>query len=169
MGKRKSPGRGKGYQAVLGMQITCNMVPTYVPAKEGANCIWTLLDIIELCNFLVPHLPAWGDRRKFKAGVYGDAADYLNARIIAGREKKKEGVRSKISDLLAIFDAVEHLKNHVSGIHWDDERGANITTPDEERMWETIVLSKPDCSPFKNSGWEVYDDVLKLHPEKSRG
>ncbi|KAK1217150.1 hypothetical protein PQX77_020204 [Marasmius sp. AFHP31] len=65
--------------------------------------------------------------------------------------------------------AVDYLKNNTSGLHWDDDCGANITTPDEERVWNAIVLSRPNCYPFKNSGWELYDAVLKLHPEKQKG
>ncbi|THU75905.1 hypothetical protein K435DRAFT_606689, partial [Dendrothele bispora CBS 962.96] len=169
MTQRKTPGHGKGYSHVPGMIITRNTIPAYIPPKPGAKAIWTILDVIEACNFLVPHIPASGDRRKFGGPVLKLLTAHLNQRIIAGGEKKVATVRTKVSEWLSIFDAVEYLKLHVSGIHWDDELGANITTEAEERVWDTIVASHPNCYPFKNSGWPVYDDVLKLCPEKQKG
>ncbi|KAI3603580.1 hypothetical protein WG66_006015 [Moniliophthora roreri] len=32
----------------------------------------------------------------------------------------------------------------------------------------SIIIAKPDCFPFKTKGWDIYNDVLKLCPDKQK-
>ncbi|KAK7027515.1 hypothetical protein VNI00_015148 [Paramarasmius palmivorus] len=144
MGKWKTPGRGKGYQEIPGITRETKTV-TYIPHAQvspTAACFWSILDCAKLCAFLQPYVAGTGDTKKFKKNVLVKAADHLNDRIIQGGLKKLEGVRSKIADLLTIFVAVKYLKSEPSGLHWDDERGANITTADEDQDALKLQLEK---------------------------
>ena len=69
---------------------------------------------------------------------------------------------------MKIYAAVEYLKSLTSGFHWDDQLGMNIG-PAEENAWNEIILQRPECKPFRNSGWEIFDDVAELKPEKAKG
>uniref|UniRef100_A0A0W0FIX4 Myb/SANT-like domain-containing protein n=1 Tax=Moniliophthora roreri TaxID=221103 RepID=A0A0W0FIX4_MONRR len=86
------------------------------------------------------------DTHKFKPAVIEELTQYLNDHVVAGGLKKKGGVAKKIKDLLAIFAAVEYLRTR-SGGHWDDEHGANMTTPEELQVWKSIVATKKEYKP----------------------
>ncbi|KAL0059952.1 hypothetical protein AAF712_013301 [Marasmius tenuissimus] len=168
MVKSRGKGRGKCYQPLRGCTKTSTHAYKPVEACTG-NAYWTIQCVLHLCQFLAPHVASAGDTKKFKAATLNSTADYLNARVITGGLKKVGSIKEKVTDLLAVYQAVKFLKT-ASGIHYDDERGANITTPAEESVWQTIVTTHPDCTPFKNSGWEIYDDVLNaLSPDKPKG
>ncbi|KAJ3713435.1 hypothetical protein C8R42DRAFT_540393, partial [Lentinula raphanica] len=122
---------------------------------------WTLQDVLATIAFLKNHISSAGDGNKFKPAVYRSAADHLNERII------KEGCK-KWKGLLRIYKAVDYLKNYTSGLHWDDHLSMNVG-PSEESIWEDIITAHPDCIPFKGSGWEIFDDVGELRPEKAKG
>lgn len=42
-------------------------------------------------------------------------------------------------------------------------------TPEEDATWEVLCLQYPNAAPFRNCGWEIYDDVKKLCPNKAKG
>ncbi|KAJ3726827.1 hypothetical protein C8R42DRAFT_532241, partial [Lentinula raphanica] len=121
-----------------------------------------------LTAFLKDHVSGAGDGNKFKPAVYRAAADHLNQKIIKGGCKKWTSVQDKVSDLLQIYKAVDYLKNYTSGLHWDDDLGMNVG-PSEESIWEEIITAHPECIPFKKSGWEIFNDVGELRPEKAKG
>ena len=41
--------------------------------------------------------------------------------------------------------------------------------PEMESVWQDIILKKPECMPFRNAGWEIFDDVAELDPAKPKG
>ena len=41
--------------------------------------------------------------------------------------------------------------------------------PEESTTWEVLCLQYPNVAPFRNCGWEIYDDVKKLCPNKAKG
>ena len=47
--------------------------------------------------------------------------------------------------------------------------GCNITTPEENAIWEVLCLQYPNAAPFRNCGWDIYEDVKKLCPNKAKG
>ncbi|THU76290.1 hypothetical protein K435DRAFT_622660, partial [Dendrothele bispora CBS 962.96] len=115
--QRKTPGHGKGYSHVSGMIIIQNTIPAYISPKppDSAKAIRTILNVIVTCNFLVPHIPAFEDRRKFSGPVLKLLTAHLHQWIIADGKKKVATVWMKVSKWLSIFNAVEYLKLHVSG------------------------------------------------------
>ena len=42
-------------------------------------------------------------------------------------------------------------------------------TPEESATWEVLCLQYPNAAPFRNCGWEIYEDVKKLCPNKAKG
>lgn len=42
-------------------------------------------------------------------------------------------------------------------------------TPEEDATWDVLCLQYPNAAPFRNCGWEIYDDVKKLCPNKAKG
>ncbi|KAH9979304.1 hypothetical protein BGW80DRAFT_1248677 [Lactifluus volemus] len=42
-------------------------------------------------------------------------------------------------------------------------------TPEEDVTWEALCLQYPNALPFRNCGWEIYEDVKKLCPNKAKG
>ncbi|KAJ7276767.1 hypothetical protein C8J57DRAFT_1223492 [Mycena rebaudengoi] len=119
-----------------------------------------------MAEFLVPHVSA--DGNKYKAPVIRSLTDYLNDRIIVGGLKKMEGVRQKLADILVIYKGVSYLKTR-SGGSWDDDLGANVITETEAEVWETLILSREECTPFRNQGWPLYPFFEKLDPAKPKG
>ncbi|EEB97199.1 hypothetical protein MPER_03531, partial [Moniliophthora perniciosa FA553] len=141
--RKRNPGRGIGYIDNL-KGISRSIPPTYLAkVSEKANAIWCIHDIIALCNYLAPHVGTTGDTRKFKKTILTGAVNLLNSQVVVGGSKKENGVRDKIRDLLAIFTAVEYLRTR-SGGHWSDETGASIFTAEDEVVWSSIIIAKPD-------------------------
>ncbi|KAJ7938977.1 hypothetical protein B0H13DRAFT_2301179 [Mycena leptocephala] len=58
------------------------------------------------------------------------------------------------------------LKPYVAG---DDDFGANVITQTEADVWESLVLSWPECTHFRNQGWPPYPFFEKLDPAKPKG
>lgn len=56
-----------------------------------------------------------------------------------------------------------------SGLTWHPHLGCNIVCTEDEDVWAKILPGRPDCAPFKNAGWEPYDDLARLHPAKPKG
>ncbi|ESK80980.1 hypothetical protein Moror_7630 [Moniliophthora roreri MCA 2997] len=142
--QEQTKGHGLGYSECKG--ISRHISPVYIPRNNvstTANVFYCIHDVIAICDFLIPHLGAVRDTHKFKPAVIEELTQYLNDHVVAGGLKKKEGVAKKIKDLLAIFAAVEYLRT-CSGGHWDDERGANMTTPEELQVWKSIVATKKE-------------------------
>ncbi|KAJ3738763.1 hypothetical protein EV360DRAFT_58102, partial [Lentinula raphanica] len=158
-------GRGIGYKPLP--DVSRHSTHTYLDSKTVKGyAIWTLQDVIVLIAFLKDHVP--GDGHKFKPAVLSGAETHLNQHLIKGGLKKAKGIKDKIRDLLAIYDAVMYLKTQVSGVHWDDVLGMDIG-PEEEEIWEGIVAKHPDCAPFKHAGWEIFNDIAELKPSKPKG
>ncbi|KAJ7255158.1 hypothetical protein C8J57DRAFT_1075647 [Mycena rebaudengoi] len=105
MDKPKSGHNGLGYRP--NASITVDTHPPYLlwaDISPKANAQWVLTDVINMVEFLVPHVSA--DGNKYKAPVIRSLTDYLNDRIIVGGLKKMEGVRQKLADvryLLPLF------------------------------------------------------------------
>ncbi|KAJ6484594.1 hypothetical protein C8R45DRAFT_798341, partial [Mycena sanguinolenta] len=149
--------------------ITADKHPPYVPREEvrpGANAQWVLTDLINMAAFLETQVS--GDGNKYKPTVMKDLTEYLNDRIIIGGLKKRNGVKQKLADVLVIYRGVNYLKTR-SGGTWDDDFGANVITQTEAEIWEGIILSRPECTPFRNQGWLPYPFFERLDPAKPKG
>ena len=42
-------------------------------------------------------------------------------------------------------------------------------TPEENATWEVLCLQYLNAAPFRNCGWEIYEEVKKLCPNKAKG
>ncbi|KAJ7108271.1 hypothetical protein C8R44DRAFT_529674, partial [Mycena epipterygia] len=167
MTKSQAGHNGIGYRHVD--TITVDVHPPYLLRPEirpGANAQWVLTDLINMATFLESHVP--GDGNKYKAPVLKSLTEYLNDRVVVGGLKKLNGVKQKLSDVLVIYKGVNYLKTR-SGGNWDDDFGANVITQTEAEVWESLVLSRPECSPFRNQGWPPYPFFEKLDPAKPKG
>lgn len=69
---------------------------------------------------------------------------------------------------MKIYNGVLYLKTNCSGLSWDDHLGMNIGA-ETESVWAAIIKNKPECTPFANQGWEIFDDVADLDPTKPKG
>ncbi|ESK81188.1 hypothetical protein Moror_2279 [Moniliophthora roreri MCA 2997] len=154
--QERTKGCGLSYSERKG--ISQHIPPVYIPHNDvstTANVFYCIHDVIAICDFLIPHLGAVWDTHKFKPAVIEELTQYLNDHVVAGGLKKKGGVAKKIKDLLAIFAAVEYLRTR-SGGHWDDEHGANMTTPEELQVWKSIVATKKE---YKQKGDHRYSAI----------
>ncbi|KAF7360820.1 hypothetical protein MSAN_01111200 [Mycena sanguinolenta] len=109
-----------------------------------------------------------GDGNKYKSPVLRELTKHLNDRIVRGGFKKVDGVRQKLADIMVIYRGVTYLKTR-SGGSWDDELGANIVTETEANVWDTLILSRVECTPFRNRGWPPYLFFEHLDPAKPKG
>jgi len=71
--------------------------------------------------------------------------------------------------LLSVFQTVDFLENRASGIKHTQSSGCNIMTPEEDATWQVLCVQYPDAAPFRNCGWEIYNNVKKLCPNKAKG
>ncbi|KAJ6525031.1 hypothetical protein DFH09DRAFT_893100, partial [Mycena vulgaris] len=167
MTKSQAGHNGIGYRHVD--TITLDAHPPYLSPQEirpGANAQWALTDLINMAKFLEPYVSGDGD--KYKNPVIKKLTEHLNERIIFGGLKKAAGVKQKLTDVLAIYKGVCYLKTR-SGGTWDDDFGANVITQTEAEVWESLVLSRPECTPFRNKGWPPYSFIERLDPAKPKG
>ncbi|KAJ7677598.1 hypothetical protein B0H17DRAFT_853785, partial [Mycena rosella] len=149
--------------------ITVDAHPPYLAPqniREPAKAQWVLTDLINMAHFLEPHVS--GDGNKYKAPVIKSLTDYLNEQIVLGSRKTVPGVKQKLADVLVIYKGVHYLKTR-SGGSWDDDFGVNVVTEMEAEVWEAIVLSRPECAPFRNKGWPPYPFFEWLDPAKPKG
>ncbi|KAJ7850466.1 hypothetical protein B0H13DRAFT_2401110, partial [Mycena leptocephala] len=165
----KSPAghNGIGYRHID--TITIDDRPPYMPRQEvrpSANAQWVLTDLINMAKFLESHVA--GDGNKYKAPVLKELTEHLSDRIVVSGLKKLNGVKQKLADVLVIYRGVSYLKTR-SGGTWDDDFGANVITQTEAEVWEGIVLSRPECTPFCNQGWLPYQFFERLDPAKPKG
>ncbi|KAE9385061.1 hypothetical protein BT96DRAFT_798685, partial [Gymnopus androsaceus JB14] len=109
-----------------------------------ANCIWLFEDCKDLCIFLLPHVAAAGETKKFKAAVIKSASAHLNGHIHVGGLKKESGVRKKIADIFSTYSAVNFLKHEGSGLSWSDVDGSGVHTDHEESVWAGIIANRPN-------------------------
>ncbi|KAJ7897025.1 hypothetical protein B0H13DRAFT_1556885, partial [Mycena leptocephala] len=165
----KSPAghSGLGYRHID--NITVDNHPPYLPREEvrgSANAQWVLTDLINMVNFLESHVA--GDGNKYKAPVLRELTNHLNDHIVVGGFKKQNGVKQKLAEVMGIYRGVSYLKTR-SGGTWDDDFGANVITQTEADIWDSIVLSRPECAPFRNQGWLLYPFFERLDPAKPKG
>ncbi|KAJ7609362.1 hypothetical protein DFH06DRAFT_978759, partial [Mycena polygramma] len=149
--------------------ITVDSDGPYLPRegiREKANAQWVLTDLIHAAKFLEPHVS--GDGNKYKTPVIRSLTEHLNDHIVMGGLKKMTGVKQKISDVMSIYRGVNYLKTR-SGGTWDDDFGANVITQTEAEVWDHLVLSRPECAPFRNKGWPPYPFFERLDPAKPKG
>ncbi|KAJ7784894.1 hypothetical protein DFH07DRAFT_688579, partial [Mycena maculata] len=167
MTKPQAGHNGIGYRHVD--TITVYVHPLYLQPQEiraSVKAQWVLTDLINMAEFLETHVS--GDSNKDKPPVLKSLTEYLNERIVIGGLKKLNGVKQKLSDVLAIYKGVNYLKTR-SGGNWDDDFGANVITQTEAEVWEGLVLSRPECTPFRNKGWPPYPFFEQLDPAKPKG
>ncbi|KAJ7696977.1 hypothetical protein B0H17DRAFT_896236, partial [Mycena rosella] len=159
MTKSQAGHNGLGYRHVD--TITFDVHPPYLLCQEirpGAKAQWVLTDLINMAKFLESHVP--DDGNKYKNPVLKSLTNYLNDRIVIGRLKKLNGV-------LVIYRGVNYLKTR-SGGNWDNDFGANVITQTEAEVWESLVLSWPECTPFRSQGWPPYPFFERLDPAKPK-
>ncbi|KAI9456115.1 hypothetical protein BJY52DRAFT_1224349 [Lactarius psammicola] len=90
----------------------------------------------------------------------------LNEKIVVGGKKKLSSVQNKLND---VFQTVNILENRALGVMYTEMSGCNIMTLEEDATWEVLSLQYPNVAPFQNCGWEIYEDVKKLCPNKAKG
>ncbi|KAJ7631507.1 hypothetical protein B0H17DRAFT_962341, partial [Mycena rosella] len=150
--------------------ITVHNHPSYVPRNQvrtTANAQWVLTDLVNMATFLEPHVS--GDGNKYKAPVIKGLTDYLNDRIVAGGLKRLMASNKNWQMCVIRYSiCVNYLKTR-SGGNWDDDFGANVITQTEAELWDALVLSRPECTPFRNQGWPPYSFFERLDPAKPKG
>ncbi|KAJ7222975.1 hypothetical protein B0H12DRAFT_1328948 [Mycena haematopus] len=167
MKKAKAGHNGLGYQHIDTITVT-----NHPPYKDrgaiaaSAKAQWVLTDLVNMATFLESHVA--GDGNKYKAPVIRSLTEHLNDRIVRGGLKKADGVRQKLADIMVIYRGVTYLKTR-SGGSWDDELGANVVTETEAEVWDVLILSRVECTPFRNRGWPPYPFFERLDPAKPKG
>jgi hypothetical protein len=77
-------------------------------------------------------------------------------------------ILTNTQQVLVIYKGVNYLKTR-SGSSWNDDFGANVITQTEAEVWQSLVLSMPECAPFRNKGWPLYPFFEQLNPAKLKG
>ncbi|KAF7369492.1 hypothetical protein MVEN_00278900 [Mycena venus] len=152
--------------ALLRILPTWRVVRKLREIRTGAKAQWVLTDLINMAQFLEPHVP--GDGNKYKMPVLKNLTEHLNNHIVVGGFKKLNGVKQKLADILVIYKGVHYLKTR-SGGTWDNDFGANVITQTEADVWESLILSRPECTPFRSQGWPPYPFFERLDPAKPKG
>ncbi|KAJ7710774.1 hypothetical protein B0H17DRAFT_1190465 [Mycena rosella] len=142
-----------GYRYVGNIIVDAH--PPYLASqdiREPAKAQWVLTDLVNMAHFLEPHVSGDGNN-----GLSLAAIKFRFHLFLANTQK-----------VLVIYKGVHYLKTR-SGGSWDDDFGANVLTEMEAEVWEGIVLSRPECAPFRNKGWPPYPFFERLDPAKSKG
>ncbi|KAM6491750.1 hypothetical protein JOM56_012792, partial [Amanita muscaria] len=170
MAKKSDKARGICYKPLP--HVNRGSLHTYIDPStvhDNTQAVWTLQCVLNVISFAVPHLSSAGDGHKLTVFNQKLVAKQLNEKIVVGGKKKPSSVQNKLNDLLSVFQTVDFLENRASGVAYMESSGCNITTPEEEVIWEALCLQYPNAAPFKNRGWEIYEDVKKLCPNKAKG
>ncbi|KAF9237859.1 hypothetical protein BU15DRAFT_34672, partial [Melanogaster broomeanus] len=127
---------------------------------------WTPVEVTALVNYLHEHRAECGEAGNFKEITYNAAATAVG-HLYNGGGGVKTGkmVATKWAALKAIYNAIEVYRNR-SGVHWDNERGADIQGADAAQVWKDHVVQKGNAAikPFRNGGWEHYEKIHDIFP-----
>ncbi|KAH9038055.1 hypothetical protein EDB85DRAFT_1860878 [Lactarius pseudohatsudake] len=170
MAKKSDKARGICYKPFP--HVNRSSIHPYIDPSsihDGTQAVWTIQCVLNLISFTVPHLASAGDGHKLTVSNQKIVTKQLNEKIIVGGKKKPSSVQNKLNDLLSVFQTVDFLENRASGLTYTQTSGCNIMTPEEDATWEVLFLQYPNAAPFRNCGWDIYEDVKKLCPNKAKG
>ncbi|KAG9312344.1 hypothetical protein JVU11DRAFT_7661 [Chiua virens] len=92
---------------------------------------------------------------KFKQSTFNAAAVHIQPLLVSSKAKDGSSIKTKFSQLRATYSLIASWRN-MSGVHWDNKRGANIEG----------AAAHTNHGPFKdfaNGGWvylEMMEDIM---------
>ncbi|KAJ6566299.1 hypothetical protein B0H19DRAFT_939702 [Mycena capillaripes] len=163
--KTKAGHNGIGYRHVH--TITIDSHPPYkartsIPANAKAQ--WVLTNLVSMAKCLEQQVA--GDGNKYRLPIIRSLTEYLND---FGGLKKADGVKTKLADVRYLLSLIPHL--HSAG--YDHLRGCLV--PQNSlwgylaEVWDALILSRPECTPFRSQGWPPYEFFECLDPAKPKG
>ena len=109
-------------------------------------------------EFLSQHASTAGDGGNFPASKYNEAASHLAQYRDSGSDiKTGDQVETKYKlvelfncwslsvywyffKLKSQYQLIINYRDHTSGLHWDNEKGANITTYSDKKVFESYLV-----------------------------
>ncbi|KAF7358898.1 putative transposase [Mycena sanguinolenta] len=140
------------------------------PSSKKENASYTSADQLKMMNALEARRAECGDGGHFKMSTFNDVAALLNPPA-QGAPKTGKSVKNKYGTLKSLWDEVIKINNNSGWPPFDKELGANIT-PERASVWNDWVAKNPKAKPFRNAGFEFYDQfnaIIPLVSAVSRG
>ncbi|KAG2102319.1 hypothetical protein BD769DRAFT_1676644 [Suillus cothurnatus] len=128
---------------------------TATPAKD--HCIWSLDDERKLVEYTVQHHAKGGDGMNFTKSFWvGAAAEMATCPCPEGAPKTPEACQSKWTRIKKMYQVVDKIASHASGLSFHLELGANIS--------EESDYHNPSVKPLRNKGWSHYKALRGIIP-----
>ncbi|KAG1817505.1 uncharacterized protein BJ212DRAFT_1299063 [Suillus subaureus] len=123
------------------------------------HCIWSLDDEKKLVEYAVQHHAKGGDGMNFTKSFWVSAAtEMATCPCPEDAPKTPEACQSKWTWIKKMYQVVDKIANHASGLSFHSELGANITA-ESETMWVGFVKHNLSVKPLRNKGW-AHNEVL---------
>ncbi|KAG2059953.1 hypothetical protein BDR06DRAFT_1062805 [Suillus hirtellus] len=131
-------------------------------AQESSShtnkAVWTDTEADQLLLYLFNNRDKITDTRNFKDVMYNSAAEH---------GLHKTGVMCKMK-WGSTYNTIQKY-HQLSGVHWDNIRGANIEGEGATAVWNEYILRKGNSGmhPFCVSGWRHYKWMDSIIPQDS--
>ncbi|EIN09148.1 hypothetical protein PUNSTDRAFT_31268, partial [Punctularia strigosozonata HHB-11173 SS5] len=110
-----------------------------------------------------------GDNMLFQEKHYDELATSLNTTCTKGKQKSARSCKNKWQALRDTYNAIsDTLNDKLSGFTFDPHTGAHVTA-ESDAPWRAYCKKQPKISPFRNKGWEWWEDMIALMPTRVRG
>ncbi|KAG1777163.1 hypothetical protein EV702DRAFT_1197482 [Suillus placidus] len=135
---------------------------TITAAKD--RCIWSLDDERKLMEYAVQHHAKGGNGMNFTKSFWvGAAAEMATRPCPEGAPKTPEACQSKWTRIRKMYQVVDKIASHASGLSFHPELGANISE-ESETMWADFIKHNPSAKPLRNKGWSHYEALRGIIP-----
>ncbi|KAF8147416.1 hypothetical protein K438DRAFT_1922092 [Mycena galopus ATCC 62051] len=139
-----------------------NVPPDGGPAPQESKCVYTPFDANKMMNEFIDRRAECGDGAHFKIATCNTVAATLNPPA-KGAPKTGKSVKNKYDKFKLQWDEVIKINNNSGWPPFDKVLGANIT-PERASVWDDWVLKNPKAKPFRNTGFDFYDQFDIIVP-----
>ena len=138
------------------------------------RAMWTEVEVDALVNYMFDHRAEAGDGGNFKASTYTAAAAHIAQFTTPPHTKSVKSLQGKWQSVGCGDLTIDLIDGHIlqlkglhskietyagkSGVHWDNERGANIEGPAAMQVWNDYVKDTVDSVHF------YVNSILSHHP-----
>jgi hypothetical protein len=125
---------------------------------------WTEVEVDALVNYMFDHRAEAGDGGNFKVSTYTAAAAHIAQFTTPPQMKSVKSLQGKWQSVRCCHLEIDSINRRVlqlkglhskietyagkSGVHWDNERGANIEGPAAMQVWNDYVKDTVDSVHF---------------------
>ncbi|KAG1844579.1 hypothetical protein C8R48DRAFT_617860, partial [Suillus tomentosus] len=138
-------------------------------AQESSShtnkAVWTDTEADQLLLYLFNNRDKIADTGNFKDVTYNGAAEAIAEYLQHGPHKTGAMCKTKWGSFKQTYNAIQKYRQ-LSGVHWDNVRGANIEGEGATTVWNEYISRKGNSGmrPFRVSGWRHYERMDSIIP-----